>query len=344
MHRRALLATLASFGTAWAAPVGSALDRPAVAVQSPSRSVFLGAALAGGRWVAVGERGLVVLSDDAGRSWKQAQVPVSVTLTAVAFADDRHGFATGHGGTVLATEDGGATWARRLDGRDIAALVQQDAMRGSDVNLQKAAQRLVADGPDKPLLDLIVASPSEVFVVGAFGLALDTIDGGKTWSLRSGRLDNAGNLHLYAARRRGQAVAIAGEQGLLLWSDDAGASFRRVAVPYQGSFFALELPGPDEIVVAGMRGNVWHSADAGGSWHPVRVPSPAAITGSALRPDGGYILASQAGQLLAGTGDALAALQAPPLPPLTGVVPVGGQALLALSVEGVHLVSINKSN
>lgn len=217
-------------------------------------------------------------------------------------------------------------------------------MRGSDVNLQKAAERMVADGPDKPLLDLIVASTSEVFVVGAFGLALNTIDGGKTWSLRSAELDNPKDLHLYAVRRRGQAVAIAGEQGLLLWSDDAGSSFRRVVVPYQGSFFALELPGPKEIVLAGMRGNVWRSADRGGSWHQVQVPSPAAITGSSLRPGGGYVLASQAGQLLAGNGDVLAPVQGSPLPPLTGVLPVGGQTLLALSVEGVHLVSINKSN
>lgn len=344
MHRRALLATLASFGSAWAAPVGSALDRPAVTVLSPSRAVLLGAALVGTRWVAIGERGLVVLSDDDGHTWKQAQVPVSVTLTAVAFADDRHGFATGHGGTVLATDDRGLTWTRLLDGRTIAPLVQQAARRSADVALQKAADRMVAEGPDKPLLDLIVSSTSEVFVVGAYGLALSTTDSGKTWSLRTAGLDNPRNLHLYAVRRRGATVAIAGEQGLLLWSEDAGASFHRVAVPYQGSFFALELLGSKEIILAGMRGNVWRSADAGSSWQQLPVPSPSAITGSSRRPDGGYVLANQAGELLTGKGDVLALVKSPRLPPLTGVISVSGEALLALSVEGAHLVSIDKSN
>ena len=63
-----------------------------------------------GRIVAVGERGLVILSDDRGASWRQVPSPVSVTLTMVRFADEQHGVAVGHGGTVLTTDDAGTTW------------------------------------------------------------------------------------------------------------------------------------------------------------------------------------------------------------------------------------------
>ena len=118
----------------------------------------------------------------------------------------------------------------------------------------------------------------------------------------------------------------------------AGRSFRRLATPYQGSFFTLELPSATDIVTAGMRGNVWRSTDAGGSWRQLPLPWPAAITGSSLRPDGSFILASQAGQLIAGTGATLEALKIPPLPPLTSVLPVPGGQLLALSVQGVHVL------
>ncbi len=341
MKRRALLASLATCGHAWSIPVGPALDRPAVTAHAPSHAVLLGAALAGTRWVAVGERGLALVSDDRGRSWRQAQVPVSVTLTAVAFADALRGYATAHGGTVLGSSDGGLTWTRLLDGRAIASMMREAAARSGDESRRKVAERMTADGPDKPLLDLVVSSPTEAFVVGAYGLALSTSDAGKTWSLASDLLENPKGHHLYAVRRRDRVVVIAGEQGLLLRSEDGGRSFRRLASPYQGSFFTLELPSATDIVTAGMRGNVWRSADAGGSWHrlPLPSPSPAAITGSSLRPDGSFILASQAGQLIAGTGTSLEELTFPPLPPLTGVLSVPGDKLLALSLQGVHVLS-----
>ena len=242
MKRRALLAMLAACGCARSAPVGPALERPAVSAHAPSRAALLGAALAGDRWVAVGERGLALTSNDRGQTWRQARVPVSVTLTAVAFADDSRGYATGHGGTVLGTSDGGLTWTRLLDGRTIGSMVREAARRSGDESRRKSAERMVADGPDKPLLDLVVSGPTEVFVVGAYGLALATSDGGRTWSLASDLLDNPKGLHLYAIRRRDQLIVIAGEQGLLLRSENGGRSFRRLATPSQGSFFTLELP------------------------------------------------------------------------------------------------------
>ncbi len=51
---------------------------------------------AGNRLVAVGERGIVLLSDDAGLNWKQVDVPVSVTLTGVQFVSPMKGWAIGH--------------------------------------------------------------------------------------------------------------------------------------------------------------------------------------------------------------------------------------------------------
>ena len=338
MKRRALLAVMAACGQAWSSPVGPALDRPAVSARAPSHAVLLGAARAANRWVAVGERGLVLTSDDRGQSWRQSQVPVSVTLTAVAFSGAQRGYATGHGGTVLGSSDGGLTWTRLLDGRGIALMVREAAGRSGDESRRKAAERMVADGPDKPLLDLVVSSPTEAFVVGAYGLALATSDGGKTWSLASERLDNPKGLHLYAVRRRDQLIVIAGEQGMLLRSENGGRSFRRLAAPYQGSFFTLELPSATDIVTAGMRGNVWRSTDAGANWHQLPAPGPAAITGSSLQPDGSFILASQAGQLIAGTGTSLEALKLAPLPPLTSILPVPGGQMLALSVQGVHVL------
>src|SRR5438034_2846682 len=151
-----LLAALSFGGSALAAPaasaVGDALDRPAVIARDASHTVLLGAALAGTRLVAVGERGIVLTSDDSGRMWRQSPTPVSVTLTALRFADASYGFAVGHAGIVLITADGGLSWTKKLDGKQAAQLELEAAKRSGSAAALKSAERLVADGPDKPLL------------------------------------------------------------------------------------------------------------------------------------------------------------------------------------------------
>ena len=83
---------------------------PAEIAPLAARSLLLDLAWAGPRVFAVGERGHILHSDDAGKTWVQSPVPASATLTAVYFADDRHGWAVGHVEAILATSDGGESW------------------------------------------------------------------------------------------------------------------------------------------------------------------------------------------------------------------------------------------
>jgi photosystem II stability/assembly factor-like uncharacterized protein len=329
-----VIVVAAAAADATAAAVAGAPERAAVETALGARSVLVGAAQAGQRLVAVGERGIILSSDDGGRQWKQASVPVSVTLTAVRFADARNGFAVGHAGTVLSTTDGGQHWSRVLDGMRIAQLALEAAKASGDAAAIRDAERLVADGADKPLLDVLVLDARRAVVVGAYGLALATEDGGATWAPWMARLDNPKGLHLYAIRRHGDALVVAGEQGLLLRSDDAGRSFRRLASPYKGSFFTAEMPSAHEIVVAGLRGNVWRSADAGATWSQLASPVPVSVTASTLRRDGSLVLVNQAGMVLTERAGALAPLPTAALPPLNGVLAREDGSLLALSIHG----------
>ena len=345
MHRfAALLIALAAGIAAAAAPVGSALDRPPLAARQPKHAVLLGAALAGERIVALGERGIVVLSDDGGKTWRQAKGPVSTTLTALRFADAKTGYAVGHGGVVLGTLDGGQTWSRRLDGRRIAELALQAAQTSGDAAALKEAQRLVADGPDKPLLDLWVFDAQRVLVVGAYGLAFETTDAGKNWTPWMARLDNPKGLHLYAVRAAGESLLLAGEQGLVLQSADAGRHWQRLALPYKGSFFTAEMRSANDWLVAGLRGNAWRTADAGASWQPLAAPMPVSITGSAAGPAGALWFVNQAGFVLALRDGALVPLNRAPLPPLNGVLALADGRLLALSIHGALPVPAAKDD
>lgn len=326
------------------AAVVDALDRPALPARDAAHAVLLAAASAGPRIVAVGERGIVVLSDDDGKSWRQARVPVSVTLTALRFADAKNGFAVGHGGTVLATTDGGQTWTRRLDGRRIAALARQAAQASGDAAALQEAQRLHDDGPDKPLLDLWVFDARRVLVVGAYGLAFETGDGGQTWTPWMARLPNPKGLHLYSVRAQGESLLLAGEQGLVLHSADGGAHWQSLTLPYKGSFFTAEMPAARTWVVAGLRGNAWRTQDGGATWQALSVALPVSITGSALGPAGALWFVNQAGFVMAARAGVLVPLHRAPLPPLNGLLALANGRLLALSVQGVLPVAAAKED
>jgi photosystem II stability/assembly factor-like uncharacterized protein len=328
-----LLAACALAGAVHAAPVADALDRPALMVRDPAHAVLLGAARCGSRVFAVGERGIAITSDDAGASWKQARVPVAVTLTAVRCVDAQVAFAVGHGGVVLASSDGGASWVRRLDGRRAAQLALDAANAGGDAKAVQEAQRLVADGPDKPFLDLHFFDARRGVVVGAYGMAFATEDGGQSWQPWMQRLPNPKGAHLYALRARGDTLLVAGEQGLVLRSTDGGREFRRLELPYQGSFFTAELMSAQEIVVAGLRGKVWRSADGGQSWLQLPTRAPVTVTASTLLADGALLLANQAGEVLKVAAGGIEAMKLPPLPPLNALQPAGA-GVIAFGVQG----------
>ena len=333
-----IFAVIALTDVANADTVTGALDRSSIKLLPTVRPFLLGASQAGARQVVVGERGIVMLSDDGGSNWRQSLTPVSVTLTSVRFADDTHGFAVGHGGVVLATSDAGVTWERRLDGRDIVKLILADAERSGDEVRIMQAKRFVEDGPDKPLLDLLVLDASRVVVVGAFGIALISEDGGHSWASWKERLDNPSELHLYAIRARGSQIVIAGEQGLVRLSEDAGKTFSTVTTPYDGSFFTLELVGVSDIVLAGLRGNVWKSEDLGHVWSQMVAPTPASIIASTLRADGAFVLVNQAGELLTERSGGLRALIDRPLPQLNGVLARSDGGLLLLGQQGTFII------
>lgn len=327
----------------------AALQRPAQLLRQPDRAVLLAGCPAGRRVVVVGERGVALWSDDGGRRWQQAEVPVSVTLTAVAFADERRGWAVGHGGVVLASVDGGQRWEKRIDGRELAALALQAARAeagehasGADPQAHpqvKAAELLVADGPDKPLLALCVLGPDHIVVIGAYNLAFESQYGGRRWVPMMARWPNPKALHLYALAVQADTWLVAGEQGLMLRSQDGGKRFERVALPYAGSWFTLVAPRPGQWLVAGLRGHAYASRDDGANWQALDGAPPAGFVGALSLGDGRVLLTNQAGQLLLadpGRSNALSLLPGPALPPPAQVLRSPDGALLALGLAGVQ--------
>lgn len=348
MQRRTLLRALAAggvlpFAARAAAPAGTSpwrdvLDTPAQETALAPRSLLTGLSRAGQRVVAVGQRGHVLFSDDAGKSWQQAEVPVSADLVAVHFPTATAGWAVGHDGVVLHSADAGKSWTRQLDGRSLGEVLVAHYGRSGTSDSDKwlaEAKRIAAQGAENPFLDVWFDDARNGIIVGAFGLVLRTADGGKTWEPLLHATDNPKALHLYAVRRIGADLFIAGEQGTALKFD--GSRFAALTLPYKGTLFGLV--GKERIVLAhGLRGNVVRSSDGGATWQSVATGVGVGLTASTVDERGRFVIVSQAGHVLASSDDGASfALQKVERPiPAAAVVSAGAGTLVLAGPRGVQ--------
>jgi photosystem II stability/assembly factor-like uncharacterized protein len=343
------IALAAMMAAAPLAPAGAAgfadtLAAPAQVSPLASRSLMQAVTRAGERLVAVGPRGHVVVSTDAGATWKQSRVPVSSDLVAVFFVDAQRGWAVGHDGVVIATTDGGDTWTLQLDGRKANELLLQAMERKAAAEpASKEAAALLAEakryqdqGADKPFLDVWFADASNGYVVGAYNLIFRTNDGGKTWQPWFDRTDNPKFFNLYAIRPAADGLFIAGEGGLVLKLDPNGQRFNALALPYNGSFFGV-ADAQHAVLVFGLRGNVFRSDDGGRNWTKVDAGLPATVVAATRTAQGATLLADVGGRVTAtddgGRTFRPLALKQPM--PITGLAEAGQGRLALTGPRGV---------
>jgi len=230
-----------------------------------AKSLLLDITRAGERVVTVGDRGHVLISADEGNTWQQSITPTRAMLTCVSFPDAEHGWAAGHDGVIIATTDGGKTWTRQDDGKDL----------------------------DTVFLDILFLDAQHGFVVGAYGKFLETVDGGKTWTARK---ISEEDVHFNRLAHDGTAALyLAGEQGTILISHDLGKTWQRSPLDYEGSLFGVRPLTGGLLVAYGLRGRIFVSTDDGGSWQPRDNDIKTLITCGARLREGVVVLAGQGG-------------------------------------------------
>ena len=299
-----------------------------------ARALLIGIAAAGERLVAVGDRGIIVLSDDKGASWSQAaQVPTQALLTGVCFFDAQHGLAVGHDEVALVTADAGRSW--RLS------------------HYAPEAQR--------PLLDVWCGSGGHAIAIGAYSTYLTSADSGASWTegkflaapraiagaakpaAAAGDDGAGGGYHLNRiVPAGGGRLYIAGETGHLYRSDDSGASWQELATPYAGSFFgALPLAG-EGVLAFGLRGNLYRSEDAGLSWQKIDTGTVALLDGGARFDDTGVVIVGLSGVVLVSHdgGRSFALHQQGDYAALAAALMVAGDAIAAVGENGARVINL----
>jgi photosystem II stability/assembly factor-like uncharacterized protein len=326
-----LASALAVVGWARAAEPAPLSAEPA---RLAPQSLLIAVATAGSRLVAVGDRGIILLSDDRGGSWVQAlEVPTQALLTGVCFLDAEHGVAVGHDEVILATADAGRTWRRTH----------------------------YAPEAQQPLLDVWCGGGGHAIAVGAYSAYLTSEDGGASWTAHqftaapppktraarrgaaAGAADQRAATGGYHLNRIVSASAsrlyIAGEAGRLYRSDDSGANWRELSSPYEGSFFGVLALRGEALLAFGLRGNLYRSEDAGSSWQKIETGTVAMLDGAA-RFDDGVAIVGLAGVVLVSHdhGRSFTLMQQSDRSGLSAAVPVGEDQLVAVGEDGVKVI------
>jgi photosystem II stability/assembly factor-like uncharacterized protein len=313
--------------------------------------------------VAVGERGHVLLSDDHGRTWRQAEsVPTRALLTGVCFSNFLEGVAVGHDEVILTTRDAGQTWA-------LAHFAPESR---------------------QPLLDVACAG-GRVIAVGAYGVYFSSRDGGASWEERKfaavageaaagpGQASNGGSAAEAASRGRAAGAGgrgpaagdrdrgpvaddvgrdfhlnkiaaasaarlyIAAEGGHLYRTDDGGATWQELPSPYDGSFFGVKPLGGDVVLAYGLRGNLFRSEDAGATWRKVETGTHAMLNDAVSVGAGGSVaVVGLSGVVLVSRdgGRSFALMHQEDRKGLSAARAVGGDTLVVVGEGGARRINL----
>jgi len=279
----------------------------------PDRVILLDVAMAGKRIVAVGERGVVLLSDDNGKTWTSVRAPVTRTLTAVTFFDDKVGIAVGHGGSVLRTEDGGKTWVQ---------------------------VKIPEIGFDS-VLGITKLGAKDVVAYGAFGMYIRSDDAGKTWT-RPHILSKVESFdrHIYKVIKAPNAVVVVAENGSLGRSTDNGVTYEPIKSEYPGSYFGGVTAKDGSVVIFGMRGTVYRSTDSGAKWTKVPVATKTGFNNGLVLDDGTLILVGNSGLVAVSRDNGVTFTLAKTKAGrgLAQAILIGKDELLAVGESGVGMV------
>lgn len=313
------------------------LDAPSVKMPKASKSLLLDIAKAGDRLVAVGQYGHIVFSDDDGKSWTQAEVPVQTQLNAVYFVNDKKGWSVGQDAVILGTVDGGENWSKLHDGfapnSPIHALIKDAEEKR--VAAEYAIDNPNTDDPDElvaiedafyeaddlaavvkkhqtsPLLDVWFKDENEGFAVGAYAQFYHTTDGGKTWESWRDQLDNFEDHNNAILGLDDGSLFVASEKSnydgakvKIYRSTDFGQTWENVATDFDRSLYGLFYnPASDQVYAVGMSGLVVRSSDRGASWqrHPLNIETEFLSFSGVSTSSGDILIVGNNGQFTTGT-------------------------------------------
>jgi len=178
---------------------------------------------------------------------------------------------------------------------------------------------------------------ARLVAAGERGRILVSDDGGASWKVASTPTHHTLTSLAFTDARTGFAT---GHQRVLLRTDDGGDTWKQVSLASQDrpALFAVRIEG-DRGFAVGAYGAYFESADAGRTWTARRVGPPdfdRHLTGIAAAGGGRYVLAGEAGTLLASSdsGATWRLLESPYAGSFFGALGLGDGVVIAYGMRG----------
>src|SRR5713101_3932126 len=233
--------------------------------------------LPSGRAIVVGDKGLVMASDDQGKTWTRQQLRNGLTpfdLYSIAFTPDgAKGWIAGDGGSMYRSDDQGETWTLQPTKTEAAL------MKVAVIDAQKACAvgehgRVICTADngatwnsqkfeDMVFFDVTFTDANNGWSVGEFETVINTSDGGKTWT--PGALaDTPYSFYTAVPMTTSGDVYIAGVDGVT-GRIGRDAKMTRTASGASNSINAVAL-SPQFGLAVGLSGTIIQTKDNGQSW------------------------------------------------------------------------------
>lgn len=252
-----------------------------------------------GRSVVVGDKGLVMFSDDKGQTWKRQTKSKNeqlFNLYSVAFTSDgSRGWVVGDGGAIFRTDDRGKTWTPQ-ENKQPAALLKVaviDANKACAVG-EHGVVLCTADGgttwklskfEDFVFFDIAFTDPNNGWAVGEFATTLHTANGGQTWTVQNGaKRTISADPYFAIGFLDAKNGLVTGLNGIDEVTTDGGKTWK--AGTMQGDnhsmYAAVRPPSTDDLYLGGADGSI--AVYQQGKATPVPTDTSNSITSLAFSP------------------------------------------------------------
>ena len=280
----------------------------------------------------VGDGGLMLATSDGGKTWEKMEIDMRppgagqrpggppgagggpppgfgrggpAPLYNIYFVDENVGFIIGGRGTILKTEDGGKTWARKM-AMSSAGIGRGGNPRGMRANLMGiqmisettgfiagtentilkttdggetwvgSSERARVGETRNNLEGIWFVSPTTGWVIGSFGILLHTADGGENWEKRDPGFDN----NLFGIHFLDENTGwISGQEGLILHTTDGGATWNQQKTESYDDLHDITFVDAMVGWAVGGYNSILHTTDGGKTWAVSNIPGGATFKG-----------------------------------------------------------------
>ncbi|UCD64113.1 MAG: hypothetical protein JSW34_01385 [Candidatus Zixiibacteriota bacterium] len=204
----------------------------------PNDSLALASVCTVGETVwAVGESGMIWLSEDYGATWQQRSTGLADTLVHlydICFVNSQVGWIVGQEGLILKTVDGGDTWQQQTSGVVFDLIAVDFCSEDLGMAVGTYFNVLVTDDGGatwtsentgtgtNDFRDICYFDPGNVWIVGKNGTIVYTVDGGASFNTQTSGLNTWLSSVTFVNDSTGW---ISGQAGVILYTVDAGVTW-----------------------------------------------------------------------------------------------------------------------